>query len=90
MDRKEIYVHLSVHRVKNSARENDDRKTEIQVEEIPTKGHIRTVMLPEEIIDYMREFYISDGFVLSGQPDVPVDARTLSNRMNRILELDEI
>lgn len=84
LDRGRIFVHQSAHRLKASKESNS--KTEVQVEEIPTKAHIRTVDLPEEIVGYMRKLYDGGQFVLSGTLNAPMDARTLTNRMERVLD----
>lgn len=83
-DRKQIFIHQSAHRIK--AGQNSESKTELRIEEIPTKAHIRTVDVPEEIVSYMRKFYKEGCFVLSGMPGVPTDVRTVQNRMERIFE----
>ena len=84
LDRKQIFVHQSVHRIK--AEKDSDSKTEMRVGEIPTKAHIRTVDVPEEIVEYMRRFYKEGCFVLSGMPGAPMETRTLQKRVERIFE----
>lgn len=88
LDKMEIYVHRSAHRVRTMGRQ--ERKTEVRVEEILMPGQIRRVAIPKDMRDYVKEFYREGKCVLTGLPDTPADARTLVNRVERIFELYNI
>ena len=83
LERREIFIHRSAHRVKNADPDNGKR-TQIIVEEIPTKKHIRKVEIPAELAEYIGEFYDPGKNALTGFADTPMDARTLANRMERV------
>lgn len=88
-ERREIYIHRSVHRVKNQE-PKAGKRTVVVVDEIPTKKHIRRVEFPEELTDYIKKFYASGKNVLTGYVDLPMEVRTLENRMKRTLGLHQI
>lgn len=88
LEKMEIYVHRSAHRVRTVG--NTDKKTEIRVEEISTRKQIRTVAIPGEMKEYVRAFYAAGRSVLSGLPDTPADVRTLINRVERTFEVYKI
>ena len=88
-ERCEIFIHQSVHRVRTEEEEiirGRVIRTALKIEEIPTRKHIRTVTYPEILNDYIRKFYKEGVFVLTGRKDAPADARTVQNRIKRILE----
>lgn len=63
-----------------------DKVTGLMVEEIPTRKHIRRVNYPAALNDYVRKFYKEGASVLTGMCDMPADARTIQNRIKRILK----
>ncbi|MBR1865845.1 MAG: hypothetical protein IJ801_04995 [Lachnospiraceae bacterium] len=81
-----IKIHRSAHRVKNTDPDSEKR-TQIIVDEIPTKKHIRKVEFPMELAEYIEEFHNLGKNVLTGMADTPMDARTLANRMERVFEV---
>ena len=85
LDRREIYIHQSVHRVKNMD-SGSSKRTENKIAEIPTKKQIRTEPIPEELIGYTGEFMRPGTLLLTGRRDVPMEPRTLRNRVDRIFD----
>lgn len=88
LEKMQIHVHCSAHRVR--AVDNPNKKTEIRVEEISTKKQRRTVTIPEEMKEYIEDFYAAGKSVLSGRPHTPADVRTLINRIERTFEVYKI
>ena len=89
LDKKEIYIHRSVHRIKRE-KERDAHKTENRITEISTKSQIRTERIPEELLDYVKEFYAPGTIMMTGKREIPMEARTLSNRVAKIFEVYRI
>ena len=85
LERREIYIHQSVHRI-NLKEDPEGKKTRNIITEIPTKAHIRTENLPEGLSGYMEEFYREGTILLTGEKDLPMEARTMRNRIDRIFE----
>ena len=54
-------------------------------EEIPSPSQIRTVEIPDKLINYIKDFYNPGMMLLTGTPDRPMEARTLKNRFDRLL-----
>ena len=88
MERMEIFVHQSAHRIHVDARGEGEpgNKTRLVVQEIPTKKQIRVVPVPEELSGYISGQYAAGRSVLSGLPDTPTDIRTLEHRIQRLFE----
>lgn len=85
LEERSIFVHQSAHRIR--VEDDEEKKTELQIAEIPTKSHIRTVEIPKEIVAYMEKFTNTGGCVLTGQCGVPAETRTLQNRTDRIFQI---
>ena len=85
LDRREIRIHQSVHRVKKSIRDGGSR-TENKIAEIPTKTQIRTERIPEALTEYIEEFMKPGMILLTGLKSVPMEAKTLRNRVDRIFD----
>ena len=85
LGRREIYIHQSVHRVKNMD-SGSGKRTENKIAEIPAKTQIRTERIPEGMVEYIDEFMKPGAFLLTGRKDVPMEPRTLRNRVDRIFE----
>lgn len=88
LDRMEIYIHSTVHRVRNRD-EDSVKKTMIVVEELPRKKQIRKVKIPGILKDYISEFIIP-GYMLirlkAEQDKEPTDPRTLEIRLFRAMD----
>lgn len=90
LDRREIYIHRSVHRVRNREGEQStspkNARTQCVVREISREGQKRWVEIPKELMGYVREFYQPGVFLMTGVKEKPMDLRTIKNRVDRIFE----
>ena len=87
LERMELYIHSTVHRVKNPD-ENAIKKTHIIVEELPRKSQIRRVSIPVVLKGYISEFIIPGKPLIRAKDDVSLsDPRSLENRLLKIMEL---
>ncbi len=84
LESNSIFIHKSVHRVKNKDR-GATSKTQNVISEIPSRKQIRTVIFPEELLDYMKEFY-HPGCNLLTANNLPAEAKTVRGRVDRIFE----
>ena len=87
LERMELYIHSTVHRVKNPD-ENAIKKTHIIVEELPRKSQIRRVSIPVVLKGYIAEFIIPGKPLIRAKDDVSLsDPRSLENRLLKVMEL---
>ena len=86
MKKREIYIHRAVYRVRKKETGGSGKKTLVEIAELNVKKQIRTVEIPEELMDYVREFYCAGACLLTGQREIPMDTRTIKNRVDRIFE----
>ncbi len=87
LERMEIYIHSTVHRVKNPD-ENAIKKTHIVVEELPRKNQIRRVSIPGVLKEYIAEFIIPGKPMIRAKDDESLsDPRSLENRLLKVMEL---
>ena len=61
-------------------------KTVISVEEIENPSLIRTIPIPEKLMDYLLPLYIEDAYILSGHKERFVEPRTMENRFKAVLK----
>lgn len=87
--RNEIYIHATVHRVRNPRKddEGDGKKTVIMIEEIPRKKQIRRVAYPVILNDYISEFKLKGRPLVRNKNGGHTDPRTLENRLIRIMSV---
>ncbi|MBP3805047.1 MAG: tyrosine-type recombinase/integrase [Oribacterium sp.] len=86
LDRMEIFVHRSIHRVKNPDRESD-KKTLVVVEELSRKTQIRSVSIPSVMKDYIKEFYVPGRMLIrKNNGEEPADPRSLEGRLTRVMD----
>lgn len=86
LDRMEIFVHRSIHRVKNPDKDSEKR-TMLVVEELSRKTQIRRVSIPEVMKDYIKEFYIPGRMLIrKNDGGEPADPRSLEGRLTRIMD----
>ena len=71
--------------MKKSVRDGGSR-TENKIAEIPTKTQIRTERIPEALTEYIEEFRKPGMILLTGLKGVPMEAKTLRNRVDRIFD----
>ncbi len=86
--RNEIYIHETVHRVRNPKRnESGENKTVIVVEEITRKKQIRRVHYPDILNDYIDEFRIQGKTLIRNSSNGLTDPRTLENWLKRAVNV---
>ena len=84
---------LSVKRTMQRLRNLDataEKKTYISIDEPKSKCSIRTVPIPDNIMDLIRKAYTSDTYVLTGHEKKFVEPRTMENRFKTILKKCQI
>ena len=84
-DKGTIYIHKSLHRLKNIDK-NANNKTINVIAEIPTQNQIRYEEIPASIIQYVSDFSIPGSLLLTGEKDRPMEPRTLSNRIDKLFD----
>ena len=82
-------IHESVHRVKNRSGKGENKTVSV-ISEIPTKTQVRTEIIPDILINYVREFYNPGMCLLTGIKNQPMEAKTLRNRLDRIFDVYRI
>ena len=80
----ELHIRRTMQRLKNLDK-NADRKTYISIDEPKSKCSIRTVPIPENIIDSLRQAYVPEGYLLTGSNHSFVEPRTMDSRFKSIL-----
>lgn len=63
-----------------------DHKTEIKIMEPKSATSIRTIPLPEMMMDLLERYYIPGAFFLTGDAERYMEPRTMQNRFKKILE----
>lgn len=56
------------------------------MEEFEKPSSIRTIPIPEKLVDYLSPEYVADAYILSGNKDRFIDPRTMENRFKAILK----
>ena len=90
METRNIYVHQSAHRIPKKEKTEGQAKTVFYVSEIPSQSQIRNVSIPEVLLDYIGMYYCKGRYLLTGEPDVPMEARSLRNRVDRIFDENNV
>ena len=86
---REIYIHNTMIRVRNRD-EDSARKTVLKVTEISRRAQIRTVIFPEELDSYIKEFHVPGRMLLGTEDNGLMDMRTLQNRVEKVFELYKV
>ena len=84
LDSMQIYVKRTMQRLQNLD-ENTPAKTYISIDEPKSRCSIRTIPIPDNIIDDLTRSYVDDAFVLTGSRISYVEPRTMENRFKSIL-----
>jgi integrase len=84
-DNGTIYIRRSLHRLRNTDKNADNRTINV-IAEIPTQNQIRYEKIPASIIQYVSDFSIPGTLLLTGEKDRPMEPRTLSNRVDKIFD----
>lgn len=82
---QEISVKRTMQRLQSL--DNDAKtKTYIEIDEPKSKSSIRTIPIPDNIMDDLRSFYKEGSYLLTGHPSLFVEPRTMENRFQSILK----
>ena len=85
LERMEIYIHKTVHRVSNPDKEAR-KKTRLVLEDIPRKKQVRKVPIPAVLKEYINEYMIPGRMLIRNKDGLMTDPRTLENKMLRIMD----
>lgn len=82
---QELHVRRTMQRLRNT---NKDAiaKTYIDIGAPKSKSSIRTIPIPDNIMDSLREAYVEDGYLLTGHTRRFVEPRTMENRFKSIIK----
>ena len=85
LDTKKLSVKRTMQRLQNLDKDAAT-KTYISIDEPKSKCSIRTIPIPDNIIDDLSRAYVNDAFVLTGSRISYVEPRTMENRFKSILD----
>ena len=89
LSEQELSVKRTMQRLKNLDK-NAEKKTYISIDEPKSKCSIRTVPIPYNIMDQLRQAYVTDAYVLTGHEKKFVEPRTMESRFKTILKKCQI
>lgn len=81
---KELHIKRTMQRLRNLD-VSAEKKTYISIEEPKSKCSIRTIPIPDNIMDALRQAHVSNGYLLTGSVHRYVEPRTMENRFKAIL-----
>ena len=84
-DDKEFYVQRTMQRLHNLD-ENTEKKTAIEIGEPKSPSSIRKIPIPDELLNFLKNAYVADAYVLSGLRNKFVEPRTMENRFKSVLK----
>ncbi len=82
---KEFYVQRTMQRL-NNLDDNSEKKTAIEIGEPKSPSSIRKIPIPDELLTYLKNAYVTDAYVLSGLKNKFVEPRTMENRFKSVLK----
>lgn len=83
-DEKHMKIHHTMQRIQCI---DEERKTKIIITTPKSKCSIRTIPLPDLVVELMKTNCCNrNGYVLTGQKDVFVEPRTMQNHFKRVLD----
>ena len=85
LEERYFHVNRTMYRLPNTDK-NASSKTVVAVEEFEKPSSIRTIPIPEKLVDYLSPEYVADAYILSGNKDRFIDPRTMENRFKAILK----
>ena len=66
--------------------EGKECKTEVKIIEPKSKHSIRTIPLPDVLVEHLKPYIRPKGFLLTGDKDRYIEPRVMQNRFKRILK----
>ena len=85
LEKHYFHVNKTMQRLPNTDKTGNS-KTLIEVEELKNPSLIRTIPIPEKLVDYLSPEYVVDAYILSGHKDHFIDPRTMENRFKAVLK----
>lgn len=85
LDTRKLSIKRTMQRLQ-SLDKDAPSKTYISIDEPKSKCSIRTIPIPENIMDDLSRAYVNDAFVLTGSRIAYVEPRTMENRFKSILD----
>ncbi|MBR2209508.1 MAG: site-specific integrase [Synergistaceae bacterium] len=82
---KEFYVQRTMQRLHNLD-DDTERKTTIEIGEPKSQSSIRKIPIPDELLNFLKNAYVADAYVLSGLKNKFVEPRTMENRFKSVLK----
>lgn len=84
LDLRELRIRRTMQRLQIKG-ENTAQKTYISIDKPKSKSSVRTIPIPEVIIDELRYAYTEDAYILTGRKNYYIEPRTMQNRFSAIL-----
>ena len=81
---EEFRVQRTMQRLHNF-NEHSAKKTSLEIGAPKSPSSIRSIPIPEKLMDYLRSAYVEDAYVLSGEINRFVEPRTMGNRFKSVL-----
>lgn len=85
LDEQELHVRRTMQRLQNLDG-GSEKKTHIEIDAPKSKASIRTIPIPDTIMDDLRAAYTEDAYLLTGHASLFVEPRTMENRFKTILD----
>lgn len=85
LEQKELNVRKTMQRLQN-LNEDAPTRTYISIDEPKSKCSVRTIPIPDNIMEDLKRSYVSDAYVLTGNSHNYVEPRTMENRFKAILK----
>lgn len=83
---KQIHISRTIQRLQNKDK-NAKTKTYIEIDEPKSKCSLRTIPIPESIMDALQSAYMeNDEYLLTGKNRLFIEPRTMENRFKSILK----
>lgn len=79
---KKMHVNKTMQRLRVNTEES---KTEIKILEPKSTCSVRTIPLPDSIMELLEEYYIPGTFLLTGSSERFVEPRTMQNQFKRVI-----
>ena len=59
------------------------RKTVIEIDEPKSPSSIRKIPIPDELLNYLKNAYVAEAYVLSGSKNKFIEPHTMENRFKK-------
>ena len=88
LEKRYFHVSKTMQRLPNTDTRDKkaSSKTVVEIEEFKNPSLIRTIPIPEKLVDYLSPEYVVDAYILSGHKERFIDPRTMENRFKAVLK----